>query len=65
MILIPEALLGALRIGATAATAEVLYKEPLLLAAHYATVTNLVTWPEKAQATIDQVRKRYAAHDKV
>lgn len=65
MILIPEALLGALRIGATTATAEVLYKEPLLLAAHYAAVANLVTWPEKAQATIDQVRKRYAAHDKV
>lgn len=65
MTFFPEVFLGPLRVGATVATSDVLHHEPLLFAAHFATVANVVTWPEKIQATIDRVRKRYAAHDEV
>ena len=62
---LPEVFLGPLRVGATAATVDVLFGEPLLLAAHYATIADVVTWPKDTQATIDHVRKHYKAHDAV
>ena len=65
MTFFPEVFLGPLRVGANTATSDVLHQEPLLFAAHYAMVANLVTWPEELKATIDRVRKRYAAHDEV
>jgi len=65
MTFFPEVFLGPLRVGATVATSDVLHQEPLLFAAHYATVANVVTWPEKIQSKIDRVRKRYGAHDEV
>ncbi|TRZ65057.1 MAG: AAA family ATPase [Rhodocyclaceae bacterium] len=65
MTFFPEVFLGPLRVGATSATSDVLYQEPLLFASHYSIVVNVVTWPEDVQTIIDQVRKRYKAHDEV
>ncbi|MBI5921293.1 MAG: hypothetical protein HY847_06540 [Betaproteobacteria bacterium] len=45
MAYLPEAFLGSLRIGATPATVEVLFEEPQLFVAHYATVADILDWP--------------------
>ena len=65
MARLPEVYIGPLRIGATPATAKVLFSEPLLFAAHYATVANVVAWPEDIETIVAGVRARYGAHDAV
>jgi len=65
MIYLPEAFIGTLRIGCTSATADALFTEPLLFAAHYAAVNGVVTWPESIQSRITAIRDRYEAHDAV
>ena len=65
MAQLPEAIAGPLRIGAEAATRKVLFAEPLLFAAHYATIADLIPWTEKIDALLTQVRTRYDAHDAV
>ena len=56
MALLPETIAGPLRIGAEATTRKVLFAEPLLFAAHYATIADLIPWTEKIDALLTQVR---------
>ena len=65
MSFLPEVYVGPLRAGSTPATLEVLFSEPLLFAAHYATIADVVKWPEAFEATLAGVRSRYGAHDAV
>ena len=65
MAYLPEVFLGPLRVGSTLATLEVLFSEPLLFAAHYATVADVLRWPEDIEANLVHVRTRYGAHDAV
>jgi hypothetical protein len=60
-----EVIIGPLRIGSTAATLEVLFSEPLLFAAHYTTVADILDLPEEIEAMLAAVRTRYGAHDAV
>lgn len=62
---LPEAFLGPLRIGSTAATLDVLFTEPLLFAAHYATVAGILDWPAPLDSKLRCIRIRYGAHDAV
>ena len=65
MAYLPEVFLGPLRVGTTPATLAVLFCEPLLFAAHYATVADVLSWPEAIETELVRVRIRYGAHDAV
>lgn len=65
MIFLPEAFIGVLRVGSTPATLSALLDEPMLFAAHYATISNVVTWPSDIESRLGRVRARYEAHDAV
>lgn len=65
MSLIPDLLQGPLRVGSSATTVDILLAEPLVFAAHYATVASVLNWPESVQASLEAVRQRYSAHDEV
>lgn len=65
MAYLPDVLLGPLRIGTGPTTLVVLFSEPLLFAAHYAAVADVLVWPEEIEATLVNVRTRYGAHDAV
>lgn len=60
---LPDANLGPLRIGSTPETLSVLLSEPLLFAAHYAIVAELIDLPEALETRLEGVRTRYRAHD--
>jgi hypothetical protein len=62
---LPEVFASPLRVGTTPVTLAVLFSEPLLFAAHYATVADVLSWPEEIEATLAHVRTRYGAHDAV
>ena len=60
--------LAPLRVGATSATLDLLFAEPLLFAAHYATVADSLRklgWPAEVNALLGRVGERYRAHDAV
>lgn len=65
MAALPEVFSGPLRIGATPATLPVLFAEPLLFAAHYATIAGIVEWPDHLEEPRHRIRTRYGAHDAV
>lgn len=65
MKLIPAFLEGPLRVGSQEATVNILLGEPLLFAAHYATLAGALSWPDEVDGMIEAVRKRYDAHDEV
>lgn len=62
---LPEVLLCPLRVGTEPVTLAVLFAEPLLFAAHYATIADMLEWPDEIEATLASVRTRYGAHDAV
>jgi hypothetical protein len=57
--------IGPLRIGSTPAALDALLTEPLLFAAHYATIAEVTHWPPEIEAILEDVRSRYGAHDAV
>jgi hypothetical protein len=60
--------LAPLRVGATHATLDLLCADPLLFAAHYATVADSLRklgWPAEVNALLGRVGERYHAHDAV
>lgn len=65
MAYLPEVILGPLRVGNTPVTLAVLFSEPLLFAAHYATVADVLVWSEEIESTLAGIRTRYGAHDAV
>jgi hypothetical protein len=68
MSLLAHATMAPLRAGAQALTLDLLYAEPLLFAAHYATVCNRViapVWPDDIAERLRTVGRRYQAHDAV
>lgn len=65
MKLFPAFLEGPLRVGSQEATVNILLGEPLLFAAHYATLAGVLSWPDEIDGMIEAVRKRYDAHDEV
>ena len=65
MSALPEVFVGPLRVGSHSATLTALFAEPLLFAAHYATIADVAEWPEAIETTLASVRSRYGAHDAV
>ena len=65
MAYLPDAFIDPLRVGAKQRTVEVLFSEPLLFAAHYATIADVVIWPKDIETVLAGVRSRYGAHDAV
>ena len=65
MNLLPDLFSGPLRLGSQSATLEILLGEPLLFAAHYATVHPFINLPADLEAPLASVRERYRAHDEV
>lgn len=65
MNLLPDLITGPLRLGSQPATLEILLGEPLLFAAHYATVERFIELPEELDAVLAAIRERYRAHDEV
>lgn len=64
MTIFPEAFVASLRVGASEALAPLL-AEPLVFAAHYATVEPAIEWPERVVRIVEAVRRRYDRHDAV
>ena len=68
MSLLMRAMIAPLRVGAHPRTLELLFDEPLLLAAHYAAVYHRIprsAWPEEIADRLQQLDLRYQAHDSV
>lgn len=64
MPLFPEAFVSPLRVGASEALAPLL-AEPLVFAAHYATVEPVIELPEELDQIVKAIRNRYDKHDEV
>lgn len=65
MSLLPDLISGPLRLGGQPAALEILLGEPLLFAAHYATVELFIELPDDLEAVLVSIRERYSAHDAV
>ncbi len=60
-----RSLMGPLRVAMNDELMKSILTEPLLFAAHYAAVTQLIAWPEHIETIVASVRSRYEKHDEV
>jgi len=62
---LPEAFIAPLRLTTSRRLVVEMFDEPILFAAHYACVADLVTWPVRVEAVQTAVRERYEQHDQM